>query len=305
MWCPEWSRTNSPSPTPISRFNIHEAHYANVLSDPSPSSSPAYPARTGRVLTSLIAIACLRAQTGVGPQVLSHVFRLRKAFDDCTAENVEGGRWLASDEGSRWILEVVDGIVGEIVLPDFSQLVSAASSVTPQAQISAASVSNCRCSFSWLMVCTATILMWVTLTPALGCHSCSARSISFDGRSHRVCTQATSARPHAMLGTGEIDEDKAILEDTSGLKEGCHCGSQCQVYDRRGGVGFLLSLTPYLMVPSILSTLGLVHTAPHDNIDILNTRLLLILARSPPICSTRRPTVRAVLQPEACDSRSL
>jgi hypothetical protein len=94
--------------------HIHEAHYANVLSDPSPSSSPAYPARTGRVLTSLIAIACLRAQTGVGPQVLSHVFGLRKAFDDGTAENVEGGRWLASDEGSRWILEVVDGVVGEI-----------------------------------------------------------------------------------------------------------------------------------------------------------------------------------------------
>lgn len=94
--------------------HIHEAHYATVLSDPSPSSSPEYPARTGRMLTSLIAIACLRAQTGVGPQVLSHVFGLRKAFDDGTAEDVEGGRWLASDEGSKWILETVDRIVGEI-----------------------------------------------------------------------------------------------------------------------------------------------------------------------------------------------
>lgn len=66
------------------------------------------------MLTSLIAIACLRAQTGVGPQVLSHVFGLRKAFDDGTAENVEGGKWLASDEGGRWILETVDRIVDVI-----------------------------------------------------------------------------------------------------------------------------------------------------------------------------------------------
>jgi hypothetical protein len=93
---------------------IHEGHYATVLSDPPPSPNPEYPARTGRVLTSLIAIACLRAQTGVGPQVLSHVFGLRKAFDDGTAENVEGGKWLASDEGGRWILETVDRIVDVI-----------------------------------------------------------------------------------------------------------------------------------------------------------------------------------------------
>jgi hypothetical protein len=76
--------------------------------------SPEDAVRAGRVLTSLIAIACLRAQTGVGPQVLSHVFGLRKAFDDGTAERVEGGTWLASDEGSTWILETVDAIVREI-----------------------------------------------------------------------------------------------------------------------------------------------------------------------------------------------
>ncbi|KAJ5032225.1 uncharacterized protein L3040_008834 [Drepanopeziza brunnea f. sp. 'multigermtubi'] len=73
-------------------------------------------ARVGRVLTSLVAVACLRAQTGVGPQVTSHVFGLRKAFTDGSGEAegegmVEGGRWLATDEGSVWLLEAVDAVV--------------------------------------------------------------------------------------------------------------------------------------------------------------------------------------------------
>lgn len=66
----------------------------------------------GRVLTSIVAVSCLRTQTGVGPQVLSHVFGLRKAFKDGSAEKeVEGGEWLAGDEGSVWLLESVDRIV--------------------------------------------------------------------------------------------------------------------------------------------------------------------------------------------------
>ena len=73
------------------------------------------PAQVGRVLASLVAIACLRAQTGVGPQVLSHVFGLRKAFEDGSAEeDLEGGEWLASEEGNKWILESVDAIVGAL-----------------------------------------------------------------------------------------------------------------------------------------------------------------------------------------------
>jgi hypothetical protein len=77
------------------------------------------PATVGRVLTSIVAVACLRAQTGVGPQVVSHVFGLRKAFEDGTAkaadeEEVQGGEWLASDEGSIWLLGVVDRIVETI-----------------------------------------------------------------------------------------------------------------------------------------------------------------------------------------------
>lgn len=68
----------------------------------------------GRVLTSVVAVACLRAQTGVGPQVTSHVFGLRKAFEDGSAnaeEEVEGGEWLAGEEGNVWLLNAVDRIV--------------------------------------------------------------------------------------------------------------------------------------------------------------------------------------------------
>jgi hypothetical protein len=75
------------------------------------------PATVGRVLTSIVAVACLRAQTGVGPQVVSHVFGLRKAFEDGSAKAedvVPGGEWLASDEGSIWLLSIVDRIVEAI-----------------------------------------------------------------------------------------------------------------------------------------------------------------------------------------------
>ena len=93
--------------------HILSSHYGPLLSDPPALGTGV--ARTGRVLTSVVAIACLRAQTGVGPQVLSHVFGLRKAFEDGSfkaegEEVVEGAEWLASDEGSEWILKSVDSI---------------------------------------------------------------------------------------------------------------------------------------------------------------------------------------------------
>lgn len=72
----------------------------------------------GRLLTSVVAVACLRAQTGVGPQVLSHVFGLRKAIEDGTwvedGESEEGARWLTGEEGNTWILNSVDEIVEAI-----------------------------------------------------------------------------------------------------------------------------------------------------------------------------------------------
>ncbi|CCC09572.1 hypothetical protein SMACR_03603 [Sordaria macrospora] len=79
--------------------HILGSHYGPLLSDP-PSGDRHGLGSVGRSLTSVVAIACLRAQTGVGPQVLSHVFGLRKA----------GIERLASDEGCEWILKSVDAI---------------------------------------------------------------------------------------------------------------------------------------------------------------------------------------------------
>lgn len=95
--------------------HILSAHYGTLLADPD--TNMPLPVSLGRVLTSVLAIACLRAQTGVGPQVLSHVFGLRKAFGDGSAEGedvVQGGKWLATDEGSTWILDSIDEIVRAI-----------------------------------------------------------------------------------------------------------------------------------------------------------------------------------------------
>jgi hypothetical protein len=72
----------------------------------------------GRIATSVMAIACLRSQSGVGPQVTSHLFGLRKALDDGTwkddVQGEEGARWLASDDGGVWMLESVDSVVEAI-----------------------------------------------------------------------------------------------------------------------------------------------------------------------------------------------
>ncbi|GES60607.1 conserved mitochondrial protein [Aspergillus terreus] len=95
--------------------HILHANYGALLSDPAGRTTGA---NVGRVATSVVAIACLRAQTGVAPQVLSHVFGLRKALEDGSwvedAETEAGAKWLASEEGNRWILESVDRIVEAI-----------------------------------------------------------------------------------------------------------------------------------------------------------------------------------------------
>lgn len=95
--------------------HILSSHYGALLADP-----PAVGAPVGRVLTSVVAVACLRAQSGVSPQVLSHVYGLRRALDSRQGsedashgqqEEVKGERWLISDEGCAWVLESVDKIV--------------------------------------------------------------------------------------------------------------------------------------------------------------------------------------------------
>ncbi|KAH0343553.1 hypothetical protein KCU81_g5188, partial [Aureobasidium melanogenum] len=88
--------------------HILHSEYGALFADPEEKVA----GKVGRVLTSIVAVSCLRTQTGVGPQVLSHVFGLRKAFKDGTAEKeVQGGEWLAGDEGSVWLLESVDRLV--------------------------------------------------------------------------------------------------------------------------------------------------------------------------------------------------
>lgn len=92
-------------------------NYAGLLSDPEQRGGLA---SVGRIHTSLVAISCLRGQTGVGPQVLSHVFGLRKGVEDGSwkadkdGESEEGVKWLASDEGSEWILKTIDSIVASV-----------------------------------------------------------------------------------------------------------------------------------------------------------------------------------------------
>ncbi|CAG8141468.1 unnamed protein product [Penicillium salamii] len=94
--------------------HILHANYGALLSDPERSTG----ASAGRILTSIVAVACLRSQSGVGPQVTSHLFGLRKALEDGSwagdVEGEQGARWLASDEGNTWILESVDSIVEAI-----------------------------------------------------------------------------------------------------------------------------------------------------------------------------------------------
>ncbi|CAI6084036.1 unnamed protein product [Clonostachys chloroleuca] len=96
--------------------HILDANYGPLLADP-PRTEKQGLASVGRLLTSVVAIASLRAQTGVGPQVLSHVYGLRKAVEDgsfredVVAEGDEAAEWLAGDEGNEWILRSVDRIV--------------------------------------------------------------------------------------------------------------------------------------------------------------------------------------------------
>ena len=68
-----------------------------------------------RALGSVVGIASLRAEGGVGPQLTSHIFGLLKARN--TENQTEEDRWLSSDEGTEWVLrtvdEVLDGVSSE------------------------------------------------------------------------------------------------------------------------------------------------------------------------------------------------
>ncbi|TFK29305.1 hypothetical protein FA15DRAFT_664232 [Coprinopsis marcescibilis] len=62
-----------------------------------------------RALSSVVGIAALRAEGGVGPQLVSHTFGLLKARDTPNQSNED--KWLASDEGTEWVLRTVDKIL--------------------------------------------------------------------------------------------------------------------------------------------------------------------------------------------------
>lgn len=105
--------------------HILHSHYAALLADPPVRGGLP---RLGRVMTSVVAVACLRAQTGVAPQVLSHVFGLRKALKDgscaqdgMSEEEMAAARWLASDEGTEWLLTSVDDISAALGGSNFAQ----------------------------------------------------------------------------------------------------------------------------------------------------------------------------------------
>jgi hypothetical protein len=73
-----------------------------------------------RVAVSLFAIACMRVQGDVGPQLLGHVYGLKKAWTDgvwssepCVGSE-EAMRWLTSDEGCIWVLRKVDELVAAV-----------------------------------------------------------------------------------------------------------------------------------------------------------------------------------------------
>lgn len=103
--------------------HILTSHYSHLLSDPPASARPASAAKVGRILTSVVAIACLRAQGGVGPQVTSHVFGLRKAAEENLEgdEVIQGASFLTSEEGATWVIEQVDRFVQAVAQgPSFS-----------------------------------------------------------------------------------------------------------------------------------------------------------------------------------------
>ncbi|KAL2117564.1 hypothetical protein VTJ04DRAFT_7224 [Mycothermus thermophilus] len=103
--------------------HILSSHYGPLLSDPEDGPRGGL-ATVGRTMTSVVAIASLRAQTGVGPQVVSHVFGLRKGVEQGMhreefsaveeEEEREGVERLATDEGCEWLLRSVDAIAEAI-----------------------------------------------------------------------------------------------------------------------------------------------------------------------------------------------
>ncbi|KAI0771862.1 hypothetical protein BD413DRAFT_692187 [Trametes elegans] len=89
--------------------------YGTVLA-PLPGGD-AVQGNLSRAQGSIVGTACLRAEGGVGPQLTSHVFGLLKARD--VPGLSEEDYWLASDEGTEWVIRTVDKIL-DIVKPELA-----------------------------------------------------------------------------------------------------------------------------------------------------------------------------------------
>ena len=85
--------------------------YGSVLS-PLPEEEEQQ-GNLSRALGSVVAIACLRTEGRVGPQLTSHVYGLLKAR---AAQGLsEEDRWLASDEGTEWVIRTVDTLLDVVI----------------------------------------------------------------------------------------------------------------------------------------------------------------------------------------------
>jgi len=99
--------------------------YGSVLS-PLPGETKGFSDESGpddadqgnlsRVMSSVVGIATLRAEGRVGPQLTSHTFGLLKAryLGGLSAEDA----WLATDEGTEWVLRTIDEILDVISSED-------------------------------------------------------------------------------------------------------------------------------------------------------------------------------------------
>lgn len=118
-----WKQIHYPTDTEL-EYKLEAAHpdlpnfmiesvYGGLFANPDRGMGT----EVGRISTSLFAIACLRAQQGARPQLLGHICGLRKAWEDGSwktephAGTEDAIRWLASDEGCIWVLEMIDQLI--------------------------------------------------------------------------------------------------------------------------------------------------------------------------------------------------
>lgn len=93
---------------------IVQNEYGPLFAPPSmyrPRQEPSW--EVNRIRVSLMNIAALHAQGGVGPQVTSHIYgllRSKPSFEHIHGQERAGLDFLASTEGATWVLETVNRV---------------------------------------------------------------------------------------------------------------------------------------------------------------------------------------------------